>query len=661
MDSPRGTDPVGATGPASGETEGGSRSERPKAATVLLLSAWIGLVAGFLDLGFVLLKKCLGDDFYRLSDGFPWIIPTGVAALVSLLGVALVAIARLRRKRVPLETAVGLPAFVGFLDLCAQLPLAFWASLLLSAGLAIQSARLVVRRRREFLGFVRLTSPLLVVTVLVLAMATSGARVWSEHRAIAALPPPPSTPNVLLIVWDTVRAKNLSLYGYDRPTTPNLERLAARGVRYQHAFSTSPWTLPSHASFFTGRWPHELSAGWRKPLDGTHATLAGRLSSLGYDTAGFVANLDYCSRETGLGRGFAHYEDYPLGVWEIFTRYVGLGRRGDLFSFAMVLDKLTGGRRVGTRPLIPLSKEHAKGAADIDRGFLDWLSWQRTRNRPFFAFLNYNDAHTPYEVPDDSPRGFGSRPTSWHERLALQQWSMLDKTKLPYHDVLLANDLYDDSIAYLDRRLGALLDELGRRGVIDDTLVIVTSDHGEHLGDHLLFFHGCSLYRQLVQVPLVVAGPKGVPAGLSIAEPVSLRDLPATVLDLLGIAGGAAFPGRSLARFWRRADGEPPPAFEPLLMETERPTLLTNQGREPAAKGPMKSMIAGGMHYIRSGDGSEELFALASDQEEQMNGAGFEDAQEVLQGFRDALQSMLRARPPGEGRTAGPVDNQIRR
>ena len=474
-------------------------------------------------------------------------------------------------------------------------------------------------------------------------------------------PPPPAVPNVLLIVWDTVRARNLSLHGYDRPTTPNLERLAARGVRYEHAFSTSPWTLPSHASFFTGRWPHELSAGWRKPLDDTHATLAGRLSSLGYDTAGFVANLDYCSLETGLGRGFAHYEDYPIGVWEVFTRYVGLGRRGDLFSFALVLDKLTGGRRVGARPLFPLSKEHAKGAADIDRSFLQWLTWQRPRGRPFFAFLNYNDAHTPYEVPDDSPRGFGSRPASWHERLALQQWSMLDKTKLPYRDVVLANDLYDDSIAYLDRRLGALMDELARRGVIDDTLVIVTSDHGEHLGDHLLFFHGCSLYRQLVQVPLVVAGPKGVPAGQSFAEPVSLRDLPATVLDLLGLARGAEFPGRSLARFWRGADGEAPPAFEPLLMETDRPTLLTNQGREPAAKGPMRSMIAGGMHYIRSGDGSEELYALASDPEELMNAAGLVGAQDALQGFRAALQSMFRTGVQGDGLTAGSVEAGLRR
>src|SRR5262249_40299517 len=149
-----------------------------------------------------------------------------------------------------------------------------------------------------------------------------------------------------------------------------------------------------------------------------------RLCSFGYDTAGFVANLDYCGRETGLGRGFAHYEDYPIGMWEAVTRYTGLGRRADLFSLALILDKMTGGQRVGSRPLVPYSKEHAKEAADIDRAFLKWLTWQRGRNRPFFAFLNYNDAHTPYEVPDDSEEGFGIRPSSWHDRLVLQQWSM---------------------------------------------------------------------------------------------------------------------------------------------------------------------------------------------------------------------------------------------
>jgi arylsulfatase A-like enzyme len=173
-------------------------------------------------------------------------------------------------------------------------------------------------------------------------------------------------------------------------------------------------------------------------------------------------------------------------------------------------------------------------------------------------------------------------------------------------------------------------------------LVIITSDHGEHLGDHLLFFHGCSLYRQLLEVPLVIVDPKGVPAGRVVAEPVTLRDMPATVVSLLGLERAAPFPGRSLGRFWNSEGAAARSMAEPLLMETGKPPLLVNQGREPAAKGPMKALIAGGMHYIRSGDGLEELYSLEADPEERFNVASLADARVAVQGFRELLQSMIR-------------------
>jgi arylsulfatase A-like enzyme len=456
------------------------------------------------------------------------------------------------------------------------------------------------------------------------------------------LPPPPAARNVLLIVWDTVRAGNLSLHGYSRPTTPNLERLAARGVYFARAFATSPWTLPSHGSLFTGRWPHELAANWKRPLDGAYPTLAGQLQSFGYDTAGFVANLEYCSRETGLARGFTHYEDYPISAWEVFTRYIGLGRRMDLVSLAFVADKLAGGRALGRSATLPLSKEHAKRGAMVNQAFLDWHSWQRTRGRPFFAFLNYADAHTPYEVPERQAASFGQRPSSWRDLIVLESWLTLDKSRLSAGDLELAIDVYDECIAYLDRLLGTLLDELARRGVLDETLVIVTSDHGEHLGDHLLFFHGCSLYRQLVEIPLLIVGTKIVPAGRVVREPVSLRDVPATVVELLGLAWNSPFPGRSLARLWGPREEGDPHAGEPLLMETDKPPLLVNQGREPAAQGPMKALIAGGMHYIRTSHGLEELFSLNSDPDERLNLAALPNARLAVQGFRRVLQGMHR-------------------
>ena len=124
--------------------------------------------------------------------------------------------------------------------------------------------------------------------------------------------PPAGSPNILLVVLDTVRADRLSLYGYERPTTPNLERLAKRGIRFDLARATAPWTLASHASMFTGHWPHELVQEWMTPLQGNQPMLAEYVGAHGYATAGFVANVTYCSQNSGLARGFTHYEDYVL-------------------------------------------------------------------------------------------------------------------------------------------------------------------------------------------------------------------------------------------------------------------------------------------------------------------------------------------------------------
>jgi arylsulfatase A-like enzyme len=630
--------------PTNGAASKGPQPVGAAPATILVVAVWIGLTAGFIDLGLMITKKRLIDgDFYRLGENFGWIIPTGVLILVLVPGMVLALFALVRRQRLPLGGAVGLLSFVGFLDVCARLPLEPWSALALSGGLAVQAARLARPRGGRFLLLVRRTAPVLVGIVLAIALATCGRRAYSEHRALDALPPPPSgARNVLLIVWDTVRAANLSLYGYNRPTTPNLQRLAGQGVRFDLALATSSWTLPSHASLFTGRWPHEVGVDWKSPLRDDMPTLAEYLASHGYDTAGFAANLEYCTRETGLARGFAHYEDFPIDVYDAFSRYVALGRRIEIPAWALALDMLMAKCFGRWYDLVPRSNEHAKNAAQLDRAFLRWLERRRDGRRPFFAFLNFNDAHSPYEVPDRSTPAFGLRPASWLDRQTLLYWNVLDKAKLTAHDVRMAADVYDDSIAYLDQRLGMLLQELRRRGVLDNTIVIVTSDHGEHLGDHLLFFHGCSLYRQLVHVPLVILGNTGAPAARVIAEPVSLCDIPATVVDLLELGRDAPFPGRSLARCWRRPAPAASAPAEPLLMETGKPEFFTNQGREPAAKGPMKSLVAGGLHYIRTADGLEELYILNIDPEEQFDVAGSPNSRTALERFRLAVPSMLK-------------------
>jgi arylsulfatase A-like enzyme len=615
------------------------------AGAVILIGTWIGLIAGFVDAGILVInRRWIFRDFYHLGADFPWIVPLGVMVMVLVPALLIALFARIRGS-VRLGVPVLLLSFVGFLDLSSRLRLELWASLIISIAMAGQSARLVRSRRAGFLRLVRRTVGWLMAILVGTMLVTDGGRVWSEYHQHANLPPAAAgAQNVLLIVWDTVRAASTSLHGYRRPTTPNLIRLASRGVRFDRAFAASSWTLPSHASMLTGRWPHELRVTWKTPVRDGVPTLAGYLASHGYATAGFVANLDYCSRETGLARGFAHYEDFSYSVSDTFNRYIALGRRIDNSMWTSMIDGWVERTTGHWYDLIPRSKEHLKNADAINDAFLRWLGKQPKKGRPFFAFLNFNDAHTPYEVPDKSIPGFGLRPRSSRERQMLKGFMGIDKTTLSSDDVQLATDVYDDCIAYLDRRLGLLLDELSRQGALENTLVVVTSDHGEHLGDHGLFFHGGSLYRQLVQVPLLILGKNGIPVGRTVAEPVSLCDLPATLLDLLGLGPDHPFMGRSVARYWQPRSASVPIVADPLLMETTKPELIVNDGREPAAKGPMKAVVAAGMHYIQMGNGSEELYNINSDVEEKVNLAHEVDKTPVLVEFRNLVNLMLQRR-----------------
>jgi len=433
--------------------------------------------------------------------------------------------------------------------------------------------------------------------------------------------------NVLLVVMDTVRSDRLSLHGYGRKTTVNLDRLAPRAIRFDQARSTAPWTLPSHVSMFTGLWPHQAAVGEDRPLGASHSTLAEFLAARGYLTAGFVANTYFCNSWYGLGRGFAHYEDFydedlVVSVTETL-RSSSLGR-----CLVRLVNLPLGGDR------------RRKDAARINRDFLDWLSEQE-KGRPFFAFLNFFDAHSPYLLPEGCDRRFGRAETA-AELAVLQDWDNRPKQNIPENEVTLVSDAYDDCIAYLDSQIGKLIDELERRGVLDNTLVIITSDHGEELGEHGLFGHGRSLYSQEVHVPLMILAPGDRAAGRIVGDPVSLRDLPATIVDLLGASGDSPFPGNSLARYWKPGPGRLDPSTTAVLCEVAlREKVSKNQNRAPAWRGPMKSVVALGKTYIRNADGREELYDLLSDPADSRDLVESIDSTDSLARLRDTLQSLM--------------------
>ena len=267
-------------------------------------------------------------------------------------------------------------------------------------------------------------------------------------------------------------------------------------MKFDWALAPSSWTFPSHCTLFTGRWPYQLNSHRHLVLDTPDPTLAEFLGARGYLTAGFAANTSYCSYESGLNRGFAHYEDYILSPLTILATTAP----GRWITMNVLMNVLSPDDFYGRRWL----QFRSPDARGINRAFLDWLSGQQRGDRPFFAFLNYMDAHEPFLAPRGHDARFGIQPETRGEyEMLLHNWD-IDKTHFGPRDVALNRDGYDDCIAYLDQQIGAMLDELERRGVLENTIVIITSDHGEEFGEHNVFNHGYSLYLYETHVPLII-------------------------------------------------------------------------------------------------------------------------------------------------------------
>jgi arylsulfatase A-like enzyme len=394
----------------------------------------------------------------------------------------------------------------------------------------------------------------------------------------------PARPNVLLIVMDTTRVDHLSCYGYSRRTTPNLDRIAAQGVLFEQAISAGSWTLPSHATLFTGLYArdHKTTAeSWS--LGAEFTTLAEVLTAAGYDTAGFSGN-PWLSDATGLKRGFRKFID----VW---------------------------------RNLLP-ERPGDEGADLTVKLLLEWVDSAPTR-RPFFAFVNFMEPHFSYNPPAGFERSFlpaGADPT---QVAGLREWKHPRELgyilHVPGYEVTpnqfqLLGDLYDGEIAYVDSKLDELIRGLEKRDLLDETLLIVTADHGEHLGDHELMDHKMSVYDALIHVPLIIRCPRGVHRGVRIRGQVQTNDLFASVLGMCGVerplpSGAAALPldNRQAAREYAFAEFGPPTRFLQ-IMRNRFPTARSMPFDRSlvAIRGPRYK-------YIWASDGRCELFDIARD------------------------------------------------
>ena len=568
------------------ETE---RTAPVRPGSIIVLGLWFGLVTGLAE-SLVLAIRSYGlGHLIHVSWHFPWMVPVADALFFLLPALVLALAAWIAPRLIAFRLVTFIYLTMGAAALLLMYPRILpWAGALLAAGVAFQLARTVSRHRGGTERLVRRSIIPLAAFVVLLAAGMTGYQRLRERNAVSSLPSASKgVPNVLLIILDTVRAANLSLYGYSRETTPNLARLASRGVRFDQAISTAPWTLPSHASLLTGRWPHELSASWVVPLDDTHPTLAEFFSSRGYVTAGFVANVGYCSWEFGLDRGFTRYRDFPLSLATIVISS-SMGRQLD--------------RSLRLRNLLKTDQHLVRVPAPYISGeFLGWLD--QRGDRPFFAMLNYYDAHGPYLPPAPFDRKFSAAGRTADLSPLHRYLGRPRRTLLSPEVVQREIDQYDGALAYLDQELGKLLESLTRRGLLENTIVLVTADHGEEFGEHGIYDHGNTLYRPSVHVPLILVAPTARPRVVGI--PVSLRDVPHT-LARLATGDSGAFPGSSLERAW--SDSAP---GSPVLAEVRQG--LRTPAWHPVTLGDMYSVVVDNLRLILNGDGTEEVYRFEQD------------------------------------------------
>jgi arylsulfatase A-like enzyme len=393
---------------------------------------------------------------------------------------------------------------------------------------------------------------------------------WAEPLVLGKVVPgkgadPP--PSILIVLIDTLRADRLGCYGWKRAETPNMDRLAREGVRFADAIAAASWTLPSHASLFTSLYSSEHGVNARGDrLSGSATTLAEVLREHGYQTAAFVEG-GFVHARSGFDQGFDTFDSSKQGA---------LGRK-----------------------------------RDVNATFAPAMDWIARAGRPFFVFLHTYQLHSPYDPPEEVRARLvrpydGPLPRRVHP--PDYSWGKGAAVTIPKDDLRYVRDLYDAELAYTDRAVGELLRFLDERGLARDTLVVLTSDHGEELGDHGHFGHGFSLYQEQLRVPLLMRLSGRFDGGRVVEHAVHGIDLAPTLARLAGAAIPAAWSGEPITL---EAPASPRLFFVPFATRQDgEPTMAMRSGSlkyidYPAGDRPMDELGEGPLLFDLSRDPAE--------------------------------------------------------
>ncbi len=394
-------------------------------------------------------------------------------------------------------------------------------------------------------------SPSLAAPLLFAALA-----VWGGLHALVGcsqVEARPRRPNIILVSVDCLRADHLSCYGCKRQTSPAIDALAAGGLRFERAISSSGWTLPSHLSMLTGlrvsthgvdddrEWKRVDESGRPIPVPFRGVFVSEMLRDAGYATAGFFTT-PYLERNFGFGPGFDVWERWGQTFFSdpiVGPLYRKIREAGDAHAFQELRKKYPE-LFDSTRPSSPETIDRALGWLDDTR--------KAAPAKPFFLFLHLWDAHDPYAPPAPYDTLFtGAAGNAAAAPAPDGPQSSLERSKA----------LYDGEIRGIDAQLARLFRHLDELGIRRDTLIVLTGDHGEEFGEHGCTQHRCQLYLEDVHVPLIVSWPAGIQSARVSAENASHVDIVPTICAAAGLPPPAATSGQSLLELARRQASKP--------------------------------------------------------------------------------------------------------
>jgi arylsulfatase A-like enzyme len=441
----------------------------------------------------------------------------------------------------------------------------------------------------------------------------------------------PRTPNVIVILVDTLRGDRVSYAGHARATSPRLDALAGEAVVYPTAISPGAWTPPSHASIFTGTYPARHGVDRSHPyLDTPMTTLPEYLHERGYRTYGISSNY-WISAATHYDRGF----DVFCQSWQLFQTRTNPAlerqRRRDpsytpppkpalLERLQASANRLEAGFwRTCCGPLMPVDM----GAGRVNRVVRRWVRRWATEREPFFAFIHYMEPHLPYHPPTQFARRFlGARELGRARAVNQNALKFIGGgAPMAADDFELLGRLYDAEINYTDHCIGELLDGLRATGLLDDTLLVFTSDHGENLGDHGLMDHMFSVHDSIVRVPLLVRFPGGRPRGVErgLVQTLDIFPTVVAVLEDAGVSANGA--GAGLAAQFQGTPLPPlgaPRDYAVSELRQVQPPIATLQKRYPGFDWRVYDRSLHAVRtvthkFVRGSNGTESLYDLAAD------------------------------------------------